>query len=281
MALSLSSVAQQLFASEVKQAYQAMSSSLRGTCRVRSGVVGDIYKFRKMGKGLATERTAPQTDVVPMDIQHSLVDCTLSNWDSSEYTDIFQAAEVNFDERRELAQCIGGALNRRLDQLILDAVAAATPAATIAVGTTNLTIDKMAEAAKVLNANEVPSNDRCLVVHADQIEALLGVTEVTSSDYNTVKALVRGEVNTFLGFQFIVLGDRSEGGLEKTGNNRSCFAYHKSAMGLCTGIDLTTEVNYVPQKKSWLASGHFRAGAVAIEGGTAGGIVEIVCDETA
>jgi hypothetical protein len=41
-------------------------------------------------------------------------------------------------------------------------------------------------------------------VSPKQITDLLGTTEVTSSDFNTVKALANGEVNSFLGFNFIV-----------------------------------------------------------------------------
>ena len=34
-----------------------------------------------------------------------------------------------------------------------------------------------------------------------------------SGDFASIKALVSGEINTFLGFRFYVLGDRDEGGL--------------------------------------------------------------------
>jgi hypothetical protein len=108
---------------------------------------------------------------------------------------------------------------------------------------------------------------------------LLSETAVTSSDFNTVKALVAGEINTFLGFTFHVLGDRSEGGLAIDGNlDRTCFAFHRDAIGYAEGIAPRTEINYVPEKTSFLVNAIFSAGAVAID---SEGIVKITARETA
>jgi hypothetical protein len=108
---------------------------------------------------------------------------------------------------------------------------------------------------------------------------MLGETSVTSSDFNTVKALVQGEINTFLGFMFHVLGDRSEGGLPIDGSNdRTLYAFHTSAIGYAEGIAPRTEINYVPEKTSWLVNALFSAGAVSIDDE---GIVKITARDTA
>jgi len=89
---------------------------------------------------------------------------------------------------------------------------------------------------------------------------------------------VQGELNTFLGFMFHVLGDRSEGGLVVDGSlDRSCFAFHKDAVGYGEGIAMRTEINYIAEKTSWLVNEVFSAGAVAIDDE---GIVKITCRET-
>lgn len=264
MSSTLSSAAQQLFDSEVKHAFQT-AGSLRNTVTTRNGVVADVYKFRKMGKGLANQK-ASSADVTAMGIQHDLISCTLENWNAPEYTDIFDAQEVNFDERQELATTIAGALGRRLDQLIIDALGAATPAATIAAGATGLTLSKLIQASKELNDKGVPSSGRHFAVSAAGLEDLLGDSTITSADYNNVRALMMGDINTFMGFQFHVIETRSEGGLTLATGDREGFAWHESAMGLAIGIDIKTEVNYVPQKTSWLANGIMKAGAVARDG---------------
>lgn len=279
MAINLSTAFVTLFDAEVKQAYQA-SAVLRPAVRIRSGVEGSTYKFPKIGKGVAQIRI-PQTDVTPLNVTYSQVTATLSDYIAAEYSDIFMQAKVNFDERRELVKVVSNAIGRRQDQLILDALTAssATSVSNDIGGTdTNMNVAKLRAAAQTLNANNVPMDNRHIVIHASSLASLLSETAVTSSDFNTVKALVQGEINTFLGFTFHVLGDRTEGGLIKDGSNdRTCFAFHKDAVGLAEGIAPKTEINYVAEKTSFLIASMFSAGAVAIDDE---GIVKIVCRET-
>jgi hypothetical protein len=282
MSKHLSAAASTQFDSEVLHEYQGMGS-LRTTVTVRTGVVGDTYKFRAMGKGIATSRGMPQTDVTPMDVSHSLQTATLENWVAPEYTDIFDAAEVNFQERTELAQTIAGALSRREDQLIIDAFdASSTYAGTVttAIGgaDTDLNPAKLRRASRYLNAKGVPMAGRNIAIGALQLEALLGNTEATSSDFNTVKALVNGDINAFVGFSFKLIEDRDaeEGGLTVAAGIRDCYAYHTTSTGYASGIDPRTEVNYVPVKTSWLANGLLKAGAVVRN---SNGLVKVQCDE--
>ncbi len=111
---------------------------------------------------------------------------------------------------------------------------------------------------------------------SSHISKLLEDSTVTSSDFNSVKALVNGELDTFLGFKFHVLGTRAEGGLPGVVSDREAYAYHKSAIGLAIGMDMKTTIDWVAQKTSWLANGMFKAGCVARE---AQGVVKIQYDE--
>ena len=278
MAINLSTAFVTLFDAEVKQAYQA-SAVLRGAVRVRSGVEGATYKFPKIGKGVAQVRV-PQTDVAPLNVTYGQVTVNLSDYIAAEYSDIFMQAKVNFDERRELVQVVSNAIGRRQDQLILDALinsgTANTVASSIGGSNTNLNVAKLRAAAESLNTKNVPMDNRHIIIHASSLSSLLGETSVTSSDFNTVKALVQGDINTFLGFTFHVLGDREEGGLPLATGDRKVFAFHRDAVGMAEGIAPKTEINYIPEKTSFLVASMFSAGAVAID---AEGIVEITCDE--
>lgn len=279
MSVSLSNAFVTLFDAEVKQAYQA-KAELVGAVRARRGVEGSTVKFPKVGRGVATPRVA-QTDVTPLNVGFSQVTLTLGDWNAAEYSDIFSQAKVNFDERQELVQVVATAMGRRQDQMILDALAASSTSLTVSndIGgaDTNLNVAKLREAKRLLDKGNVPMDGRHIIVHANGLSSLLSETAVTSSDFNTVKALVQGEINTFLGFQFHVLGDRSEGGLAIDGSNdRTCFAFHKDAIGYGEGIGMRTEINYIPEKTSWLVNEVFSAGAIAID---AEGIVSIVCRE--
>jgi hypothetical protein len=280
MSVSLSNAFVTLFDAEVKQAYQG-KAQLVGAVRQRRGVEGSTVKFPKVGTGVATPRIA-QTDVTPLNVGFSSVTLTLADYNAAEYSDIFSQAKVNFDERQELVQVVANAMGRRQDQMIIDALTASSTSLTVANGiggtTTNLNVAKLREAKRLLDKNNVDPTDRHIVIHANGLASLLSETAVTSSDFNTVKALVQGDISTFLGFTFHVLGDRPEGGLAIDGSlDRTCWAFHKSAIGYGEGIGMRTEINYIPEKTSWLVNEVFSAGAIAID---ALGIVQITCRES-
>jgi hypothetical protein len=283
MAQSITNAFVTLFDAEVKQAYQA-DSVLRGAVRLRSGVQGNTYKFPKLGKGSATARI-PQTDVTPLNVTYSQVSCTMSDYNAAEYSDVFHQAKVNFDERSELVQVVSKAIGRRLDQLIIDALDGASSPSTVAktvvtsgsAASSNLNVGKLIASKKALDAKNVPFDDRHLVCHANSLAGMLGDERAISGDYASIKALVSGEINTFLGFKFHVVGDRDEGGLPLSTNDRSVFAFHRSAIGMAENMAMKTEINYVPEKTSFLVNSMFSAGSVAIDDE---GIVDITCDES-
>lgn len=277
MAVGISNAFVQLFDAEVKQAYQA-SRALAGVTRERTSVEGNQVKFPKIGKGTATVRV-PQTDVTPLNVTYSQVTATMSDFIAAEYSDIFNQQKVNFDERRELVQVVGAAIGRRMDQLVIDALNAASSPSTVATSVggsaTNMNLAKLLAAKKALDVKNVPAEGRCMIIHANGLSALLDETELTSSDFATVKALSTGEIDTFLGFKFITLGDRDEGGLPIP-STRTCFAFHRDAIGMGIGMNQKSEINYIAEKTSFLVSSMFSAGAVAIDDD---GIVKISATE--
>lgn len=284
MSTGLSTAFITLFEAEVKQAYQG-DAVLRDSVRMRTNVEGSTVKFPKIGKGTAQIRT-PQTDVVPLNTSFSTVTATMENYIAAEYSDIFDQAKVNFDERQELAQVVGKAIARREDQIIIDVMEAASPGATIAntvvtsgsAAASDLNIGKIIAAKKAMDAANVPPTDRHAVIHANSLAGLLGDERAISGDFQNIKALVAGELNTMMGFQFHIVGDRDEGGLAIDGSSdRNTFFYHRSAIGCGVGIPPKVEVNYVPEKTSFLVSAMYSAGAVAID---TAGLIKVTCRES-
>lgn len=282
MSKFLTASAIQQFDDMVKHAPQGVGM-LGGHFRTKTGVVGDAYKFPKMGKGTATARI-PQTDVVPMNVQHNRVSASLTDWNAPEYTDVFDQATNNVQEQRELGFVIGAALGRRKDQLILDALDAASTSLTVSddIGgsSTNLNTAKFRKAKQLLDKGGVSKTDRKAIIHANNLYGLLGDTDANTFDKNAIKMLVDGEISKWLGFEVLVMEDRDEGGLPIATSIRTTYFCHGGAMGclgLAIGIDQRTEVNYIAEKTSWLANGLMKAGAVAID---ATEIVEVSCNET-
>ena len=277
MSINLSAVAVTEFDSMVKHAY-ANAGLLKNAVTLRNNVVGDTYKFRRMGKGLANQK-ASSADVTPMNVGHEFKTATLANWNAPEFTDIFDAQDVNFDEKQELASTIAGALGRRCDQLVIDAMDASTPLTTaVPAGGTNLTIAKVSDAQVELRDQGVPNTELFAVIEAGCLGGLLADEKATSSDNQAIKALVSGEINTLVGFQFIILDTRAEGGLTEASNIVDSWFFQRPAVGLAVGIDMKTEINYVPEKTSWLTNGMLKAGSVVRD---EGGLVKVQYDKTA
>lgn len=135
-----------------------------------------------------------------------------------------------------------------------------------------LTIAKLRRAKQILDANEAPAEDRLLVLSAKELSDLLGTTEVTNQLYNSVRALVDGQVDTFLGFKVI----RSEL-LPVASNIRSCVAYQKNSAVLVDG-GKKSYMDVLPTKSHAL-----QIRSTAVIGATRlleKGVVEILADST-
>lgn len=265
------------FDSDVKLAYQT-SSKLRRTVRVKNNVVGSTHRFPKMGKGAATRRTS-QSEVQLMNITHANATATLTDWNAPELTDLFDDLKNNFSELQELAVTAAQAMGRRQDQLILDAIDAGSTTLTVAktVGsTTALDTAKVRRAKFELDNQGVPGGDRTLTISARGLDQLLGDSDATTFDKNAIKVLFDGEIMHWVGFDFIMLETRSEGGLPISSSDRTSYAYHRTSTGLAVGKDMASSVDWIPIRTSWLSNLLFSAGAVAID---ALGIVEITTTE--
>jgi hypothetical protein len=157
------------------------------------------------------------------------------------------------DPTSSYAQAAAYAMGRAMDDAI---IAAATGASDTGVaggtsvplpsaqkiaeaGTAGLTIAKLRQAKEIIDLADVdPSLKRYIIVSPKQITDLLGTTEVTSSDFNTVKALASGDVNTFLGFDFCVTNR-----LTIASSKRKCIAFVQDGVALAVGKDSTARID--------------------------------------
>ena len=258
---------QSAYDSEVKRSY-GQKSVLKGTVKTKMNVEGKSVYFRKKGKGMATLHL-PGSDRNAMNVEYNQVECTLQDWEAYDYVDKFDMKKVNFDEVMELAEVASDALGLRQDQIIIDQMTSGYDTVNMKVGTTQtaLTLTTLREAVKKLNENGVPQADRYFLLSPQQLDDLLNTTAITSADFNSVKTLVQGEVDTFLGLKFIMVAKRDEGGLPDGTNTGDVigFIYHKDAVGFAVGKDLETEISWVAEKGAYLVGGDFSAGAVVID----------------
>ena len=247
MAVTIQKAFVQQFESNVLYLAKQMEGRLRNTVRNVS-VTGEKHNFERLGHVEAVEKTTRHTNTPILEVPHSRRVVTMRDWQWGDLIDDEDTLRMLVDPKSSYVQIGAGAMNRKWDSLIIDAALGTStdgdaasgtfPAGnTIAHGSAGLTIAKLLEAKKMLDSKEVPDNDRCIIVTAKQMEDLLGTTQVTSSDFNTVKALVSGSFNSFMGFTFI----RSEQ-LAVASSVRSVIAYQKDAIGLAVGRDVETKI---------------------------------------
>ena len=173
-----------------------------------------------------------------------------------EYADLIDKQDqvrTLIDPTSSYAQAAAFALGRSMDDEIIasvsgNAFSGETGSTTVALpsaqkitesGTDGLTLAKLRSAKEKFDSASVdPSILRYIIVEPKQISDLLNTTQVTSSDFNTVKALVNGEINQFLGFTFV-----TSNRLSIASSKRLCLAYAGDGIKLALGQDIMTRID--------------------------------------
>lgn len=268
MSTSINTAFIQQWSDEVKQAFQQKGSKLLDVTRVARNVTGSTYNFHKLDAVVANTKTR-EGNVTPLNPAHTIVTATLADYYAPVYVDKLDELKTNIDARKEYVQVTANALGRKVDDVIIAAAAAATTTTTTTTG--GLTFAKLQEIITYFNASDVDPEDRILVVGAKQLTEALGITQLTSTDYVQMQAIMNAGIGSALGMKWI-LSTR----LPLATVNRTCFAFNKQALGVAVGQDVTTEVNYVPEKVATLINSYASLGAVVIENA---GIVKMNCVE--
>ena len=239
----------QQYSANVQMLSQQMGSLLRDKVRVES-VVGKNAFFDQVGSVTAVQKTSRHSDTPQIDTPHARRRVSLSDYEFADLIDNQDKVRMLIDPTSTYAQAAAYAIGRAMDDVIISAAlgtaftgetgsTSTSNANTIAHGSAGLTIAKLRTAKQTLDLNSVdPSIPRYIIVGPKQITDLLGTTEVTSSDFNTVKALANGEINSFLGFNFIVSNR-----LSLSGTTRSCIAYAQDGIALAVGKDTTARID--------------------------------------
>ncbi len=254
---------------EVKQAYQQKGSKLRSAVRTVSGVTGSTHKFHTLGAVVANSKTR-DADITPLNPAQGTATATLADKYAGIYLDKLDQQKTNADFRRENVQASASALGRATDDLIVTAMDASNTSITTTAG--GLTFAKILEAVEALNTSDVPMEDRFLVIGAKQLTEALNISTLTSADYMSIKGIMTGEIGQALGFNWIMSTRLTLG----SPAIRNCYAINKQGLGLAVGADVTTEVNYVPEKVSYLVNSFMSMGAVTIENT---GVRQVQCNE--
>ena len=242
----------QQYSANIQMLSQQMGSLLRDKVRVES-VVGKNAFFDQVGSVTAVEKTSRHSDTPQIDTPHARRRVSLADYEFADLIDQQDKVRLLIDPTSTYAQAAAMAMGRAMDDVI---IAAATGTAftgetgatsesvqtaiAASVGTgTGLNLLKLTTAKRLLDDADVdPSIPRHIIVGPEQLQNLLAVEQVTSSDYNTVKALVQGEIDSYLGFKFTVSNR-----LAKSGNDRTCIVYAEDGITLGIGKDISARID--------------------------------------
>jgi hypothetical protein len=246
-------------------AYQRMGSKLKNLVRTVNGVNGNTVKFQKVAKGSANTK-ARHAEVVAMDLSHSNVSATLTDYYAADYVDKLDELKVNIDERQIVSQSAAYALGRKTDSVLTGIMNGATTLANNSSGTgTGMNLGKATSMMELFNTNDLPDdNQRYWVVGPKQWSDLLALDQFSRVEYVGEGELPYAGGMTakrWLGFLWFV-----HSGLETSGStDRHTVAFHKSSLGLGIGSDVKTEVNYIPEKVSHLITSMLSIGGTLID----------------
>ncbi len=274
------------FSANIQMLSQQMGSLLRSAVDVES-VNGEKAFFDQVGAAAAVLRTSRHADTPLVDTPHSRRMVTMSDYEYADLIDDQDKVRLLADPTSTYSRAAAAAMGRAMDDVIISAAlgsaqtgkdgstSTALPSAQkIAVASSGLTIAKLVSAKEILDSGNVdPSIARHIVCSPKQISDLLNNTTVTSSDYNTVKALAMGEINTFVGFNFHVSNRLNTDG----SGDRQVIAFASDGIKLAVGKEPAARIDERADK-SYATQVYYcqSIGATRMEESK---VVEIACSE--
>lgn len=206
---------------------------------------GKYGHFDRIGTTSFQEKTERAGDTPNMDVPHSRRRFARRTYNWGKRVDIADVRRVITNPQNSYLRAALAGRNRKIDDIIINAATAdvtgidedgatstitfpSSQRVTVGGSPTGLTKAKLLEAKEILDGNEADEEMmRFCIVTSKQVTELLNITEVASADYNTVKALAEGKVDTWLGYKFI----RTERLKLDANGDREVLVYDQLAFG--------------------------------------------------
>lgn len=288
----------QQYGNNFRTLYQQRQCRFMSFIQMEGGIVGQSKSVERIGKAEAYDITSRGADTKYVDVPHSRRWLDLQDKGWAELVDELDKIRMLADPTSPYVAMAVAALNRAKDDIILAAArgnartnGGLIPLPTtqkIANGATSLTLAKLLATKEIMDGNEVDDDaslqadgqnpnmaaTRCIAVNAKMLTSLYGTTEIKSVDYNNVKALAQGAIDTFLGFKFV----RTERLFRDASvTTRYGIAWAKSCIALGIGKDITSSIDTLPGKNySAQVYARMSIAATRLEDE---GVVEIACQE--
>lgn len=288
------------FDSSVRHLVQQGRSKLRGAV-LNDSITGEEAFFEQLGPSTMEAVTDRHGDTVISDPDHQRRRVIPNPFDHAVLRDNVDKARILIDATGNYAMSLAMGAARKIDQIIIDQFDATatggkdgstnfSPLAgnevpvNLSGASEGMTIDKLIRAQTVLldHGLDTDMDEMHIAITSKQLDDLLQTSQITSVDFNSVKALVSGDIDTFMGFKFHIFGrttDRVANLPLNVGTDvRSTFAWAKTGMMLAVASDVITRVDERPDKRhSIQVRTTLDMGATRLEEEK---VAHILCDES-
>lgn len=241
------------FGDTVKLLAQQKGSRLRNAVLNKTGVRGEECYMEQVDSITASDVTGRNQKTEITETPHARRRIALISSVVNPVLDHNDELKMIVDPTSSYVQNAVNAMGRRIDDHI---IASATGTAytgkaggtstslpstqKVVHGSAGITLAKWRSGLEILAGNDIdPDEEKFLVVKAKQLYELLAITELTSSDYNAVKALVNGQINSFLGCTVI----QSERLGTDSNSDDQVLLFTKSAIGLAVSEDIVSRID--------------------------------------
>lgn len=249
------------FESDVHLSYQRFGSKLLNTIRRKTNVTGKSTTFQKIGKAQASKK-ARNGQVNINNLPHDPIEVILEDWYSAEWLDKLDELKINHDERMAQARSISAALGRKADDLIVQAQMLSTNETAAAGG---LTLPKVEEAFEAFGNADIPDDgQRFMAVSPAGWTDLMALPQFSSADYVPVAEqpypMIGYTAKRFMSFYVFQFS-----GLVIDNGVRHNLAYHSTAVGGASGLEVELDITWQGKEQAWLSVACMSQGSKIID----------------
>lgn len=262
----------QAYARNIMQLAQQKYSKLISTVYLKPNVTGKTFYQDQIGEWAMENKAGRNANTPNNDPNLARRMGTMIDYHDNRMLDRGDELRTISDPKSAYTIAAASSLGRKMDDVIIAALtgnasSGETGSTTVTLGnivtvsTTGLTFLKVRLAKKALDEADVEMDDRFFVTSPEGLENLLAVEQATSADYAAVKALIRGDIDTWMGFKWI-----TSTRLSVTNNTRSSIAFQR--YGLCAALASQPFVRTdqrADKSYSWQIYYELNMGAVRLE----------------
>ncbi len=251
------------YADGVTHVLQSKGFLLKATTRPADRQNGSNVNWRVAGSAEATVRSAATENAAAMNLDRTLVNATLTDWEANDYIDLYDLTKMTENETAVVQQSGAMAIGRRSDRIILDALNAATlpiqgnGAAAISI------IDVLTAQGTIADIG-VGNYEYFAAVPQIFLQQLELFREFMSSDFvgDEYPMLKQIGARRYRGITFIPVPSAWLN--VPAVNQLDGFLWVKDAVGFASPLEPRSRIDWIPEKKKWFVANDFSATAAVI-----------------